>query len=180
MVAILLLAGLFVAGVFAVVYATGLFGYRILALPVAGKIEAFARDVEGGTLPPLVVAALVAVAVIGLVLLVAELKPRTPRRVRMGRGTYVTRGVVEKNAAEAAAGAFPGVLESSARARARRRPGARVDLEARVRRGEGEKGLGRVMRDRVAGQLSQRGVPVGRLKAKVVEVDPRRTKVRVR
>lgn len=181
-VVILLLAGLFTLGVFAVVYAIGLFGYRLADLPVpgiAGGVEAFAQDIEGGNPSPLAVAALVAVAVVGLVLLVAELKPRTPRRVRMGRGTYVTRGVVKERAEEAAM-AVPEVLESSARVKARRRPGARVELGTKVRRGQDAQRQKKAVRDQVKERLGGGGVPVGQLKVEVAEIDPRRAKTRVK
>ncbi len=151
----------------------------MLVSGVAEGVAGFVRGVAGGSLPPPAVAALVAVALIGIVLVVAELKPRTPRRVRMDKGTYVTRGVV-KQRTEAAAGALPEVLESSAKVRARRRSGAKVDLEARVRSGVDTRGLKKTVRDRVGERLGSGGIPVGRLKVEIAEVDPRTAKTRVK
>ncbi|MBA2534441.1 MAG: hypothetical protein H0V21_05485 [Rubrobacter sp.] len=151
----------------------------MLVSGVAEGVAGFVRGVAGGSLPPPAVAALVAVALIGIVLLVAELKPRTPRRVRMDKGTYVTRGVV-KQRTEAAAGVLPEVLESSAKVRARRRSGAKVDLEARVRSGVDTRGLKKTVRDRVGERLGSGGIPVGRLKVEIAEVDPRTAKTRVK
>src|SRR3712207_9130346 len=52
----------------------------------------------------------------------------------MHSGTYITRGAVADEVVQAAE-QTPGVLGTSSRVQARRRPGAQVDLEARVRRG---------------------------------------------
>ncbi len=107
-VMILLLAGLFVLGVYTVVYSLNLFGYRLTDLPralgVSGLyrgLETFVGNVENGSLTVLAVALLVSIAIVGLILLIAELKPacaeasshgerhvRNPRRCgrRGGRG----------------------------------------------------------------------------------------------
>src|SRR3712207_8905737 len=94
---ILILAGLFVLGVYTVVYSFNLFGYRLEDVPRAiglsglyRGLETFVGNVEDGNLSVLTVIVLVAVAVLGLVLLIAELKPPAPRRVRMHSGTYVS------------------------------------------------------------------------------------------
>jgi hypothetical protein len=141
-VIILLLAGLFVLGVFTVLYSFDLAGYRLADLPRMLRLDDFYRglrgfvgDVERGNLNALDIATLVVIALLGLVLLVLELKPPAPRRVRMQQGTYITRGAVEDEAI-AAAEQNPEVLESNANAEARRRTGAKVNIEASVRRGE--------------------------------------------
>jgi hypothetical protein len=185
LVMILLFAGLFVLGVYVVVYSLSLFGYRLSDLPRTLNLSGFYRglqtfvsNVENGSISVFSVIVLVAIAVLGLILLIAELKPRAPRRVRMNNGTYVTRGAVADEVVEAAE-RTPGVLGSSARVKARRRPGAQVDLEARVRRGEDTGVIQSELRRTVRERLDQRGVPVSKLNLRLVEADPRRTKTRV-
>jgi hypothetical protein len=184
-VMILLFAGLFVLGVYTVVYSFDLFGYRLEDLPRAlglsgfyRGLETFVSNVENGSLSVLTVILLVAIAVLGLILLIAELKPSAPRRVRMSSGTYVTRGAVADEVV-AAAERTSGVLGTSARVKARRRPGAQVDLEARVRRGDDTSAIQSELRRTVRERLSQRGVPVSKLNVKLIEADPRRTRTRV-
>ena len=182
---ILILAGLFVLGVYTVVYSFNLFGYRLEDIPRAiglsglyRGLETFVGNVEDGNLSVLTVIVLVAVAVLGLVLLIAELKPPAPRRVRMHSGTYVSRGAVADEVVEAAE-RTPGVLGTSARVKARRSPGAQVDLEARVRRGDDTGTIQSELRRSVRERLAQRGVPVSKLNVRLVEADPRQTKTRV-
>ncbi len=184
-VMILLLAGLFVLGVYTVVYGLNLFGYRLEDIPRAvglsglyRGLETFVANVEDGSLSVFTVIVLVAVAVLGLVLLIAELKPPAPRRVRMHSGTYVSRGAVADEVVEAAE-RTTGVLGTSARVKARRGPGAQVDLEARVRRGEDTSAIQSDLRRSVRERLAQRGVPVSKLNVRIVEADPRQTKSRV-
>jgi hypothetical protein len=184
-VVILLLAGLFVLGVYTVVYGLNLFGYRLEDIPRAvglsglyRGLETFVANVEDGSLSVFTVIVLVAVAVLGLVLLIAELKPPAPRRVRMHSGTYVSRGAVADEVVEAAE-RTPGVLGTSARVKAKRRPGAQVDLEARVRRGEDTSAIQSELRRSVRERLAQRGVPVSKLNVRLREADPRQTKTRV-
>ncbi|HEX5975428.1 MAG TPA: DUF6286 domain-containing protein [Rubrobacteraceae bacterium] len=184
-VMILLFAGLFVLGVYMVVYSLNLFGYRLEDIPRAlglsglyRSLETFVQNVENGSLSVLSVILLVAVAVLGLILLIAELKPPAPRRVRMHSGTYITRGAVADEVVEAAE-RTPGVLGTSARVKAKRRPGAQVDLEARVRRGEDTSAIQSELRRSVRERLAQRGVPVSKLNVRLLEADPRQTKTRV-
>ena len=184
-VMILLFAGLFVLGVYTVVYSFDLFGYRLEDLPRAlglsgfyRGLETFVSNVENGSLSVLTVILLVAIAVLGLILLIAELKPSAPRRVRMSSGTYVTRGAVADEVV-AAAERTSGVLGTSARVKARRRPGAQVDLEARVRRGDDTSTIQAELRSTVLERLGKRGVPVSKLNLKLIETDPRRTRTRV-
>jgi hypothetical protein len=184
-VMILLFAGLFVLGVYTVVYSFDLFGYRLEDLPRAlglsgfyRGLETFVSNVENGSLSVLTVILLVAIAVLGLILLIAELKPSAPRRVRMSSGTYVTRGAVADEVV-AAAERTSGVLGTSARVKARRRPGAQVDLEARVRRGDDTSTIQSELRRTVRERLGKRGVPVSKLNLKLIETDPRRTRTRV-
>jgi hypothetical protein len=185
-VMILLFAGLFVLGVYTIVYSLNLFGYNLADLPRALGLSGFyhglrnfVRGVESGNLSVLEVTILVAIAVLGLILLVAELKPPAPRRVRTGSGTYVTRGAVADEVVTAAE-QTPGVLRTSSRVKARRRRGARVDLEARVRRGDDINTIRSDLRRSVQEHLAQRGVPVSKLNVKLVEADPRETRTRVR
>jgi len=184
-VMILLLAGLFVLGVYTVVYSLGIFGYRLADLPRAlglsgfySGLQSFVRGVEGGNLPILSIVILVLIALLGLILLIAELKPPAPRRVRMRSGTYITRGAVADEVVTAAE-QTPNVLATSARVKARRRAGALVNLEARVRRGEDSGAVQSDLRRSVQEHLAQRGVPVSKLKVKLAEADPRETRTRV-
>jgi hypothetical protein len=185
-VIILLLAGLFVLGVYTVVYSLGLFGYRLADLPRSlglsgfySGLQSFVRGVEGGSLSILSIVILILIALLGLILLIAELKPPAPRRVRMRSGTYVSRGAVADEVVTAAE-QTPDVLGTSARVKAKRRPGAKVDLEARVRRGENTSAIQSDLRRAVQERLDQRGVPLSKLNVKLVEADPRETRTRVR
>jgi hypothetical protein len=185
-VMIVFLAGLFVLGVYTVVYSFNLFGYSLDNLPrtlgLSGfyrSLESFVGGVENGSLSVLTVFILVAIAVLGLILLIAELKPPAPRRVRMRSGTYVTRGAVADEVVTAAE-RTQGVLGVSSRVKAKRRSGALVDLEARVRRGEDTNTIQSDLRRSVQEHLAERGVPMSKLNVKLVEADPRETRTRVR
>lgn len=182
-VMVLLLAGLFVLGVYAVVYAFDLFGYSLSSLlnPVqaAGSgAQGFMRNVQSGSLAPLAIVVLILIALLGLILLILEFKPAVPRRVRMDKGTFVTRGVVQEEVSKAA-GQSPDVLDHSVKTQAQRKTGARVDLEAKVRRGEDTNSIQRNLRRVVQEHLGGRGIPVSKLNVKTVEADPRQTKTRV-
>jgi hypothetical protein len=180
-VVILLLAGLFVLGVYTVVYAFELLGYSLGSLPfsgVANGVQGFVTDVERGEISVIPMIVLVLLALLGLLLLIAELKPPAPSRVRMGSGTYTTRRVVEEEVSSVA-DEVPGVLGSSVRAKAQRRPGAQVDVEGRVRRGEDVGSIRSRLRSKVQEHLSRRGLPVSKLNVKLTEADPRQTKTRV-
>ncbi|MDQ3965398.1 MAG: alkaline shock response membrane anchor protein AmaP [Actinomycetota bacterium] len=185
-VIILLLAGLFVLGVFTVLYSFDLAGYRLADLSRALRLDDFYRGLRGfvgaverGNLNALDIATLVVIALLGLVLLVLELKPPAPRKVRMQQGTYITRGAVEDEAI-AATEQNPEVLESNANAEARRRTGAKVNIEASVRRGENIRNIQSGVRDRVQQHLDRVGIPVSNLKVRIVESDPRETRARVK
>lgn len=182
-VMILLLAGLFVLGVYAIVYAFDLFGRSLSALlnPIqsAGTgAQNFMQGIESGNLPALTILLLVLIALLGLILLVFELKPAAPRRVRMDKGTFVTRGVVQEEVSKAVESS-PDLLGHSVKAKAKRSPGAQVDLEARVRRGEDTGAIQRSLRRQVQEHMGGRGLPVSKLNVKTVESDPRQTKTRV-
>jgi hypothetical protein len=177
----LLFAGLFVLGVYTVVYSFDLIGRSLTSLPISdfsSGLQDFVTRVEDGNLSVVTIITLALIALLGLILFIAELKPPVPRRVRMGNGTYVTRGVVEEEISTVAE-QVPGVLGSSVSVKARRKPGGRVDLEARVRRGEDLETIRSGLRTTVQKHLSERGLPVSKLKVKLVEADPRQTKTRV-
>jgi hypothetical protein len=177
----LLFAGLFVLGVYMVVYSFDLFGRSLTSLPISdlsGGLQDFLTRVENGGLSAVSIIILVLLAILGLIWFIAELRPSAPRRVRMGNGTYVTRGVVEEEVSTVAE-QVPDVLGSSVGVRPRRSPGARVDLEARVRRGEDLGTIRSGLRARVQEHLSERGLPMSKLNVKLVEADPRQTKTRV-
>ena len=177
----LLFAGLFVLGVYMVVYSFDLFGRSLTSLPLsefANGLENFVTRVEDGDLTILTVTILVLLAVVGLLWFIVELTPSAPRRVRMGNGTYASRSVVAGEVSTAAE-QVPDVLGSSVGVRARRSPGARVNLEARVRRGEDLGTIRSGLRTRVQQHMSEKGLPVSKLNVKLVEADPRQTKTRV-
>ena len=54
-----------------------------------------------------------------------------------------------------------------------------MNLRADVRRGEDTNALKSELRERVQQHLAKTGVPLGKLKLKLVEADPRETKTRV-
>lgn len=168
----LLFAGLIVLGVFAALYSFGLFGYSLTSLSqtlggaVTG-VEGLATTVTGGS--PAVITVLAAVALVGLILLIAELRPPRPRKVRLReKETYMTRRAL-RDRVSAVAGALPEVIESRAKVKSRRRTGGKVKLRAGVRTGED---LGKA-KSSVKEQLSQSfesgGVPVSKLKLKLYE-----------
>lgn len=185
----LVFAALTVIGAFAAIYAFSLFGYRLSELPLSGRVsktpfyaglKSFVGTVTGGAMSSLEITILVVVAIVGLILLLAELKPSRPRHVRLGqRGTTTTRRAV-RGEAIAAARQAPNVLWSSARVKARRRPGAKVRLKAGVRSGEDLSAARSELRDRVSGHLERKGIPLRKLKVKVVEAEGRQAGRRVR
>lgn len=183
LIVVVLLAALFVAGVYAVVYSFNLLGYSFSTAfsgfsSARDALQSFVGSVESGQLTPIVIANLVAVAVIGLILLILELKPRRPRRVRLERGTYITRSTVA-NAVDAAARETPNVLGSSTRVKARRGKGAKVRLSANVRRGEDVNAMRSQLKESVQRQMSEAGMPLSRLKLRLIESDPRTSNSRV-
>ncbi|MGF1471988.1 MAG: hypothetical protein ACFB50_09640 [Rubrobacteraceae bacterium] len=176
---ILLLAGLFVLGVFGVVYSQDLLDYRLAELPQTlglqqvydGAVEVV-DDTENGTLTDLTFFILVGVALLGLILLILELKPPAPRRVKLQGDTYATRDSV-KNQVLAAADRMFEMLDSSARVKARGRPGAKIKLKGKARRGENLRNVSSNVRDQVGDYLGSVGIPVSRIKVKLSEADPR-------
>lgn len=184
LIVVLLLVGLFVAGVYAVVYSFELLGYTFSTVfdgfsAAREALQGFVGSVENGQLTPAVIAVLVLVAVVGLILLVLELKPRKPRRVRMERGTYIARRVVADEV-DVAARQTSNVLGSTTRVKTRRRAGAKVRLSAHVRRGEDTKAMRSELKESVQRRLSEAGVPLSRLKLRLTESDPRTTDSRVK
>jgi hypothetical protein len=178
---ILLFAGLFVLGVYTVVFAFDLFDYQLESLPItdfARGLQDFVGSVEDGGLAVPTQAFLVLLAILGLIWFISELRPSAPRRVRMGRGTYVTRSVVQGEVSSVAE-EVPDVLSSSVNVKARRNPGAQVGLEARVRRGEDLSNIKSGLQSKVREHLSEKGLPLSKLNIKLVEADPRQTKTRV-
>lgn len=185
-VLILLLTGLVALGIAAVFYAFDLAGYRLADVPsvlglsgIYGGLNSFVGSVESGSLNPLDIVVLVVIALVGLVLLILEFKPPRPRLVKMQQGTYITRGAVA-NEADSAAEEDPEVLQSDVNVGARRKPGAKVNVTANVRRGEDVSSMQSRVRDRVRRRLAQTGIPVSSLKVSVAESDPRETRTRVK
>lgn len=184
---ILVFAGLFLLGVFGVLYSFDLAGYQFSSLPqqlgLSGAfsgVDSAVTGLEQGSPTQIAIIVLVAMLLIGLILLIAELKPAAPRKVRMEKGTYITRRAL-KEEAEAAATADPDVLESTASVKAKRGKGARVDLQAKIRRGEDANTIRNRVRERVQQDLqSDAGISLRRLKIDLNETDPRDSQVRVK
>src|SRR3712207_3641074 len=102
-VMILLLAGLVYLGLATIVYIFELGPYQLEDLPNAlgfggfyEGLNGYLGSIESGNVDALDVIVLGVVALVGLILLILELKPPTPRRVRMQQGTYITRQAVER------------------------------------------------------------------------------------
>ena len=185
-IVVLLLAGLVALGIAAIFYALDLAGYRLANVPrllgldgFAQSLSSFVGNVENRNLNPLDYVVLGAIALLGLILLFLELKPPTPRRVRMQEGTYISRSAV-RDEVVAATERNPEVLQSDVDVTAQRRPGAKVDVTASVRRGEDTRRLQSEVRDNVQQHLGRVGVPVSNLNVRVAESDPRQTQTRVK
>ena len=178
-IVVLLLAGLVVLGIFGVIYSLELFGYNLSQLSQTLGLQQIydgaaevVDDAENGTLVPLVAFILAGVALLGLILLILELKPPAPRRVKLQGDTYATRSSV-KNQVLAAADRASETLNSSAKIKARRSPGAKVKLKSKIREGENQNSAGSSIRDQVSDHLVNMGIPVSRIKVKLSEADPR-------
>lgn len=185
LVMVLVLAALFVVGLYATIYGLNILGYQIsnlqqtLGLPgLYEGFQSFVTGIENGSLTPTGIAILIGVALLGLILLLLELKPRRPRRVKMEKGTYTTRAAVGNEVAGATEGTR-NVLGSSVKVKAKRRPGAVVNVNADVRRGEDQKEIKNNLRAAVQEKLAARGIPLGKVKVNLNESDPRQTKTRV-
>lgn len=185
-VVVLLLAGLTALGVCLLVYALNIDPYRLEDLPQVLGLDVFYESlrgyigvVENGNLDVLEIATLVLIAFLGLILLLLEFKPPTPRRVRMQRGTYITRSVVEKEANDAVEQEHE-VLQSNVKVKAQRKPGAKVDITASVRPGEDARSVQSGVKNRVQQYMAETGIPVSNLKVQVREADPRQTETRVK
>ena len=185
-VIILLLVGLVYLGLATVVYIFELGPYRLEELPnslgFSGFYEGlngYVGNIESGNVDGFDVLVLSAIALLGLVLLILELKPPAPRRVRMQRGTYITRRAVESEVSPVVE-QEPEVLQSDVRVKAQRRPGARVDVGASVRPGEDARSVQSEVQNQVQQHMAERGIPVSDLRVRVAESDPRQTKTRVK
>ena len=185
-VVVLLLAGLTALGVCLLVYASNIDPYRLEDLPRVLGLDVFYESlrgyigvVENGNLDVLEIATLVLIAFVGLILLILEFKPPTPRRVRMQRGTYITRSAVEREA-NAAVEQEHEVLQTNVNVKAQRKPGAKVDITANVRPGEDARSVQSGVKNRVQQYMSETGIPVSNLKVQVREADPRQTETRVK
>lgn len=185
-VVILLLAGLFLLGLFTLLYSFDIAGYRLADLPrtlgLSGfyeRMRGFVGTLESGNPSALAIATLILIALLGLILLLFELKPPSPRRVRMQQGTYITRSAV-KNEVTTAVEQNPEVLQSDVNVKAQRKTGAKVDIRASVRPGEDTRSIQSEVRDGVQQHLGRLGIPVSNLKVRVAESDPRETKTRVK
>lgn len=185
-VVVLLLASLLVLGVSGVLYSFDLFGYHLTDLSQQLQLSAryaaageWLTNIENGNPGIYTTLALSAVALLGLILLLLELKPPSQRRVKLQDGTYITIDAVEHEAITAAL-KEPDVLEAYSRARGRARSGARVVLQAGVRRGNDLRVLRKQVQERVQRDLQDAGIAVSNLSVKLNEKDPRSTARRVK
>ena len=185
-VMILLLAGLVYLGIVTIVYIFELGPYQLADLPntlgFSGLYEGlngYLGNIESGNVDALDVIVLSAIALLGMVLLILELKPPTPRRVRMQRGTYITRSAVEKEVSPAVE-QEPEVLQSNVKVKAQRKTGAKVEVGASVRPGEDARSVQSEVQSRVQQHMAETGIPVSNLKVQVNESDPRQTETRVK
>lgn len=177
----LLLVGVLALCVFGVLAGAGLAGYSLPGLPQMLGLSALAsgaQSLAGGSASPTIIAVLVAALVAGLILLIAELRPGLPRRVRLKpNGAHTTRKAVKERVEWAAEGA-PEVLKAKANVKPRRRAGARVKLNSGIRRGEDKKAAKSSVKDAVKQGLQSAGVPLGKLKLKIDEIDSQGSKGR--
>jgi hypothetical protein len=192
-IVILLLAGLFVLGVFVFLAsispflnALGAQGTDLQNLPpslrpdgLSAGLRNYLTNIENGSVSVLDAVVLIVIALLGLILLILELKPPTPRRVRMQQGTFVTQRAVRDEATKATEQEHE-VLQSNVNVKAQRRPGAKINVTANVRAGEDTRGLQSEVRDRVQQHLDRMGIPLSNLKVRIAESDPRETKTRVK
>jgi len=185
-VMILLLAGLIYLGIATVVYVFELGPYQLEDVSnnlgfsgVYEGLNGYVGNIESGNLGANDVVILGAIALLGLVLFILELKPPTPRKVRMQRGTYITRSAVESEVSPVVE-QKPQVLQSNVRVKAQRRQGARIDVGASVRSGEDARSVQSEVQSQVQQHLAETGIPVSNLKVRVTESDPRQTKTRVK
>ena len=176
---ILLLAGLFVLGVYTVVYAFDLFDYRLGSLPISDISRVSGLRSRRGGRQPLRNNGNHSgfLAAIGLLWFIVELRQLPPGACAWGAAP--TSPATWRGGDLDAAEQVPDVLGSSVGVKARRSPGARVDLEARVRRGEDLGSIKSGVQSTVEGYLSEKGLPVSKLNVRLVEADPRQTKTRV-
>jgi uncharacterized alkaline shock family protein YloU len=185
-VVILLLAGLVYLGIATIVYVFELGPYQLADLPntlgfssLYEGLNGYVTNIESGNVGVEDVVVLVAIALLGLVLLILELKPPTPRRVRMQRGTYITRRAVEREVSPVVE-QEPEVLQSNVKVKAQRKPGAKVQVRASIRPGEDARSVQSEAQSRVQQQMAETGIPVSNLKVQVSESDPRQTTTRVK
>jgi len=185
-VMILLLAGLVYLGLATIVYIFELGPYQLEDLPNAlgfggfyEGLNGYLGNIESGNVDALDVIVLSLVALAGLILLILELKPPTPRRVRMQQGTYITRQAVEREVSPVVEGE-PEVLQANVKVKAQRRPGAKVEVRASIRPGEDTRSVQSEVQSRVQQHMAETGVPVSNLRVRANESDPRQTETRVK
>jgi uncharacterized alkaline shock family protein YloU len=183
---ILLLAGLVYLGIATIVYIFELGPYQLADLPntlgfsaLYEGLNGYLGNIESGNVDALDVIVLSAIALLGLVLLILELNPPTPQRVRMQRGTYITRRAVEREVSPVVE-QEPEVLQSNVKVKAQRKSGAKVQVRAGIRPGEDARSVQSEVQSRVQQHMAETGIPVSNLKVRVNESDPRQTNTRVK
>lgn len=183
---ILIFVAIFVIGLFGVLYGFQWLGYSLFDFPAQAQqsvfyssLQTWIDELNAGSPTTLTVISLVATAIAGIILLFLELKPKPPQKVRLGKSMFITREAV---ASEAERGAMmePEVSEAKAHVKARRGPGAKVTVHSKVRRGIDLKAAQQDVRSQVENHLLGLGIPVSSIKVDVEEIDPRKSKVRVK
>jgi hypothetical protein len=184
---IVVLVVLVVFGTFGAIYAFAGSSYQAAGLPGflatpenAQPAQSWLSNFENGHVPVLDFAIVVVVFVAGLVLLVLELIPGRKHHLRLGRGLWVKREVVEKEA-ENVALIDHAVLESAAKLSPHRWLESKLKLELVVRRGESPEDAKHRVRDLLSTEIvgtGQLDIHKTRIKAEVK--DPRTAKRRVK
>jgi hypothetical protein len=182
----LLLVGLLVLGVYGVMYSFGISGYSLSNLgqrlgltSILSGAGSFFGSLGQSPPPATTIAILAAIAVLGLVLLVLELKPRRPRKVlTRSKGVYMTRAAV-RSAVQTAAENTSEILSAKVKAKTRRGAGAKVKVDANIRQGEDQSSARSSIREQMDSELSERGVPVKKIKFKLKETASQGEKARV-
>ena len=184
---VVVLVVLVVFATFAAIYAFAGFGYQeqglpdVLASPEnAQPARSWLSNFENGLVPVLDYAIVVVVFCAGLLLLVLQLIPRRKHHLRLGRGLWVKREVVEKEA-ENVALTDRAVLESDARLSPHRLLRSRLKLELVVRRGESPQDAKRRVLDLINAEIVDKGhVNIKKTRVKAGVKDPRAAKRRVK
>ena len=183
----IVLVVLVVFGTFGAIYAFAGSSYQDAGLPGflatpenAQPVQSWLSNFENGSIPVLDFAIVVVALVAGLVLLVLEVIPGRKHYLRLGRGLWVKREVVEKEA-ENVALTDHAVLESAAKLSPHGWLQSKLKLQLVVRRGESPEEAKHRVRDLLSTEIVGKGqLNINRMQIKVEVKDPRVAKRRVK